>query len=145
MLFQRIQRSDPEVIYQIVYNLAASSAVITAGYPCVWSIASTVDGLAVAKPASATLSLIVGIAVQDIANSAYGKIQCYGYRASAFVTNATDQAIAAGDVLVPVNAQWYMTYSAAGDGMAGFIMSAEAVATDSAPAAANHKVFIRCL
>jgi len=145
MLFQRVQRSDPETVYQIVYNISGSSAVITAGYPCVWSIASTIDGLAVSKPASATLSLLVGIAVTDIANSAYGKVQCYGYRASAFVTNDASVAIAAGNILVPVNAQWYLTYSAAGDGMTGFIMSAEAVGTNSAPAAANHKVFIRCL
>jgi hypothetical protein len=145
MLFQRVQRSDCETVYQIVYNISGSSAVITAGYPVVWSIASTIDGLAVSKPATATLSCIVGIATTDIANSAYGKIQCYGYKASAYVTNATDQAIAAGDILIPVNAQWYLTYSSAGDGKTGFIMAAEAVATGSAPAAANKKVFIRCL
>jgi hypothetical protein len=145
MLFQRVQRSDAETVYQIVYNLSGSSAVITAGYPCVWSIATTIDGLAVTKPATATLSLLVGIAVTDIANSAYGKIQCYGYKASAYVTNATNQAIAAGDVLIPVNAQWYLNYSAAGDGMTGYIMAAEAFATNATPAAANKKVFIRCL
>jgi hypothetical protein len=145
MLFQRVQRSDPETIYQIVYNISGSSAVITAGYPCVWSIASTIDGLAVTKPASATLSLLVGIAVTDIANSAYGKIQCYGYKASAYVTNATNQAIAAGDILIPVNGQWYLTYSSAGDGETGFIMAAEAFATNATPGAVNKKVFIRCL
>jgi hypothetical protein len=145
MLFQRVQRSDAETIYQIVYNISGSSAVITAGYPCVWSIASTIDGLAVSKPASATLSCLVGIAVTDIANSAYGKIQCYGYKASALVTNDTSQAVAAGDILIPVNAAWHLARSGAGDGMTGFIMAAEAFATNTTPGAVNKKVFIRAL
>lgn len=145
MLFQRVQRSDAETVYQIVYNISGSSAVITAGYPCVWSIASTVDGLAVSKPATATLSCIVGIAVTDIANSAYGKVQCYGYKASALVTNDTSVAVAAGDILIPVNAQWYMARSGAGDGMTGLVLAAEAFATAATPAAVNQKVFIRCL
>ena len=143
MLFQRIQRSDTEAVYQVVYNLAG--AVVTAGYPVVWSIATTVDGLAVSKPATATLSLLVGIAVNNIADSAYGKIQCYGYKASAFVTDNTSQAIAAGDILIPVNAQWYLNRTGASDGKTGFIMAAEAVTTAETPAAANYKVFIRCL
>lgn len=142
MLFQLINRGDPEVVYVIVYNVAG--AQITAGYLAVWDT-STADGVRVTKPATATLSLLVGIAVENIADSAYGKLQAYGYNATTYITNDTSQAIAAGNILVPVNAQWYADYSAASDGKTGFLIAGEAFATDATPAAANMKSFIRCL
>jgi hypothetical protein len=117
---------------------------ITANYPAVWDV-GTADGVRVTQPVTATLSNLVGVATADIADSAYGKFQVYGYRASAFVTNDTSQAVAAGDILIPVNAQWYLDRSAAGTGLSGLIMAGEAFATDATPAAANQKVFIRCL
>lgn len=143
MLFQRIQREDAEKVFTIVYNVAG--ATITANYPTVWDIGASVDGLRVSKPATATLSLFVGVATADIADSAYGKVQNYGYKASAFITNDTSVAVAAGDILIPVNAQWYLARSAASDGKSGFIYAAEAFATATTPAAANKKVLIRAL
>lgn len=142
MLLQRINREDAERVFIIGYNVAA--ATITAGYPAVWDI-STADGLRVSKPATATLSLFVGVALLDIADSSYGKFQAYGYKQSALVTNDTSVAVAAGDILIPVNAQWYLGRSAASDGKSGFIYAAEAFATATTPAAANKKVFIRAL
>lgn len=124
------------------YNVAG--ATITAGYPAVFDI-STADGVRVSKPATATLSLVVGIAVESIADSAYGKFQLYGYRSQANITNDTSVAVAAGDILIPVNAQWYLARSAASDGKSGFIYAAEAFATAATPAAANKKTFLRCL
>lgn len=124
------------------YNVAG--ATITAGYPAVFDI-STADGVRVSKPATATLSLVVGIAVEGIADSAYGKFQLYGYRSQANITNDTSVAVAAGDILIPVNAQWYLARSAASDGKSGFIYAAEAFATATTPAAANKKTFLRCL
>jgi hypothetical protein len=61
------------------------------------------------------------LANKDIADSNYGIAQAYGYRQSAFVTNDTSQAIAAGDILIPVNAQNYLARSAASDGKSGFV------------------------
>lgn len=145
MLFQRIQRSDSETVFTIVYNIAGSSATITAGYACVWSIASTVDGVAVAKPASATLSCLVGIAAADIANSAYGKVQVYGYKASAWVYNNNTTAIAAGDILIPMDSAWHLGWSSVGDGKSGLVMAAESYATATTSVTAMKKVFIRCL
>ena len=142
MMFQRIQREDAEHVFSVFYNVAG--ATITANYPAVWDVSSP-DGVAVSKPATATLSLLVGIATADIADSAYGKFQLYGYRASAYMTNDTSQAIAAGNILIPVNDQWYLDYSAASDGKSGFIYAGEAFATGATPAAANKKCFIRCL
>lgn len=142
MIFQRINREDAEKVFLIAYNVAG--ATITANYPAVWDISSP-DGVRVSKPATATLSLFVGVANKDIADSAYGLFQVYGYRASAYLTNDTSQAVAAGDILIPVNAQWYLDWSAASDGKSGFIFAGEAFATAATPAAANKKVFIRAL
>jgi hypothetical protein len=142
MLFQRINRSDAETVFAIFYNVAG--ATITANYAGVWDTA-TADGVRVTKPATATLSLFVGLANKDIADSSYGLFQNYGYRASGFVTNGTSQAISAGDILIPVNAQHYLAWSAASDGKSGFVYAGESFATATTPAAATKKVFIRGL
>lgn len=142
MLFQRVNRTDAEKVFAIYQNVAG--ATITINRPAVWT-SSTPDGVRVTQPATALLSLVVGIANEDIADSAYGKFQVYGYRASALMTNDTSVAIAAGDILIPVNAQWHLARSAAGDGKTGFIYAAEAFATATTPAAATKKVFIRAL
>lgn len=122
-----------------------AGATITANYPAVWDISASVDGVRVSKPATATLSLIVGIATADIADSAYGKFQVYGYRASGYITNDTSITVAAGSILIPVNAQWYLDYTSASDGKAGFVYAAEEFAINTTPAAANKKILIRCL
>jgi hypothetical protein len=143
MLFQRISRNDAEKVFAIFYNV--SNDTIQAGYPAVWDISSSADGLRVSKPATASLSVVVGIAVEAVQSSQYGKFQCYGYKSSALVTNNTSVAVAAGDILIPVDAQWYLARSSAGDGKSGFLYAAEAFATATTPAAANKKVFIRAL
>lgn len=142
MLFQRINREDAEKVFSIFYNVAG--ATITANYPAVWDV-STADGIRVSKPATATLGLFVGLANRDVADSAYGLFQQYGYRASAFVTQGTSVAVTAGNPLKLVAAQWYLTDAAVGDGLAGFIYAAEAFATATTPAATTKKVFIRAL
>lgn len=142
LLFQRINRSDAEQVFAAVYNV--TGATVTAGYSIVLDT-STFDGIRVTKPATATLSLLVGVANKDIADSSYGIAQVYGYRQSAFVTNDTSQAIAAGDILIPVNAQHYLTRSAASDGKSGFAIAGQSFATATAPAAAQKNVFLRGL
>ena len=147
MLFQRINRSDPERIFSIFYNVAG--ATVTANYPAVWDTATS-DGVRVTKPATLNLSCLVGIATNTITDSTYGKVQCYGFRSSAFVTSDTSQAVNQGDILIPVNAQWYLARSAAADGKSGFVYAAGgsgtiAFATMTTPAASNQAVLIRCL
>jgi len=142
MLFQRVNREDAERVFIIGYNVSA--ATITAGYAAQYDT-STADGVRVTKPATATLGLFIGVANKDIADSAYGLFQAYGYRASAYITNDTSQAVAAGDILLPVNAQWYLDRSGASDGISGFVHAGQSFATATTPAAANKKVFIRAL
>jgi hypothetical protein len=143
MLFARINRDKAEKVFGIFKN--AQGSTITANYCAVWDASSTADGNRVTKPATATLSLFIGIATQSIADGDYGKFQLYGYRASAFVTNNTSQAVAAGDILIPVDAVNHLARSGASDGKSGFVFAAAAVATATTPAAAAAAVFLRAL
>lgn len=143
MLWIRINREKAETCFITCRNVAG--ATITAGYAVVLDITSSVNGNRVTKPATATLSLFMGLMSEDCVDSAYKLVQAYGYRASGFVTNDTSQAIAAGDILIPVNGQHYLARSAASDGKTGFAFAAEAFATATTPAAAQKKVFLRSL
>lgn len=145
MIFQRINRSDAEQVFIVVQNVAG--ATISAGGVVVFDSGASVDGVRVTKPATATLSLLAGVAPKAIADSAYGIVQAYGYCQSAYVSNGTAGGtdIAAGDILIPVNAQTYLARSAASDGKTGFLCALEAFATATTPAAATKKVFIRAL
>jgi hypothetical protein len=143
MLFARINRDKAEKVFGIFYN--AQGATITANYAAAWDTSASADGSRVTQPATATLSLFVGIATRDIPDASYGKFQLYGYRSSAFITNTTNTAIVAGDILIPVNAANHLARSGASDGKSGFVFAAAAVATATTPAAAASAVFLRAL
>lgn len=146
MMFQRLNAADAEKVFAIFYNV--QGATITANYVTRLDTA-TFDGVRVSQPTTATFSLLVGVANASIADSNYGLVQIYGYRGSAFITNDTSQAIAAGDILISVNAVNHLARSAAGNGTqiagSGLIIAGEAFATATTPAAAAKKVFIRCM
>jgi hypothetical protein len=143
MLFQRIGRSDPDRIFTVVQNVSA--ATVSAGAAVVWDITSSIDGVRVSTPATATLSLFVGVAAEAMLDSTYGRVQVGGLQTQAYITNDTSQAIAAGDILIPVNAVRHLARSAASDGKTGFAYAAEAFATNAVPAAAVKKILLRCL
>lgn len=146
MIFQRINGGDAEKVFAIFYNV--QGATITANYAARLDTA-TFDGVRITQPTTATFSLLVGIANTSILDSTYGLVQIYGYRGSAFITNDTSQAIAAGDILISVNAASHLARQAAGNGTqiagSGLIIAGEAFATNATPAAAAKKVFIRCM
>lgn len=143
MLLQRINRTDAEKVFQVGYNV--SGGTNSSGIAIVWDISASVDGIRNTQPVTATLSLLVGATAEQISNSSYGRIQSYGLNTQVYVTNDTSQAIAAGDILIPVNAQNYFARSAASDGKSGFCYAAAAVSTATTPAAAVTKVLLRCL
>lgn len=146
MLFPAVVGDDQaEVGYARVKNVFAGT--LNKGDSVVWDV-SAPDGVRVSKPASATLSLFVGVLIAALAQNAIGLVQSYGYNTAAFVTNDATQAVAAGDILIPVNGQTYLARSAASDGKTGFVYAAESVAaitTTTLAAAALKKVFIRAL
>lgn len=80
MLFKRISRTDAEKVYIVVKNVSGST--MTAGYAACFDISSSVDGVRVTQVTTEDLAAFAGLADADIAASAYGLLQVYGYRAS---------------------------------------------------------------
>lgn len=143
MIFSAFQREDDDAVFTVARNV--SGGAYAAGEVAVWDISASVDGVRVSVPATATLSLFRGVAGEAVADSGYGRFQVHGYNSVASVTNTTNTAIAAGNILIPVDAVKYLARSGASDGKSGFVYAAEAVATAATPAAAAHKVLIRAL
>ena len=83
MLFQRVNRTDAEKVFVIVYN--ASGGAFVAGQATEYDIGTSSDGIRVTTPSTAGLSSFAGVLPAAIANGAYGLAQVYGYTASASV------------------------------------------------------------
>ena len=96
--------------------------------------------------ASATdLQAYAGIADSDIANNAYGLVQVYGYRSSAYIYSSTGSS-AAGDNLTAVAAEWGLTPAATAGTSKAFGFLCEAVAASSSSQYhTTAKVFVRAL
>lgn len=149
MRFQRINAEDSEKVFTVIKNV--STETLSLGYSVVWDT-GTADGVRVTKPATATLSLFTGIVRGGRGNKTniqvndFGEVQVYGYCANALILNNTSAAgsAAAGNILLPTNAQWYLSGPTASDGKSGFAFSATAVATGTG-AAVTSSVFLRAL
>ena len=148
MLFKRISRTQPEVVYVVAKNV--SGGTLTAGYSCVWDTGASADGVRVTQVTTNTAPAYAGVADADIANNAYGLIQVYGFRSSALITYSS-VSIVAGDALGPYSGNWGLARQAAGTVLVSqtgqtFAFACEAVASSSAVAiTTTAKVFIRAL
>lgn len=85
MIFQRVNRTDPEKIFVIAKNVYTTAAV-TVGQAVQWDLAS-LDGLSVTRPTAratnAGMALAGVVASASIAASGgYGLIQVYGYHSA---------------------------------------------------------------
>ena len=147
MLFKRISRSSAETVFIVAKNVSGST--ITAGYSCAFDVGASVDGVRVTQCTSTELSAYAGVADNDIANSAYGLIQVYGYRSAVYVKRSDNSAtIATGSGLLPVDAVWSLTHQATSGTAKSFAFLCEAIAdssTTSSAYSANFKGFIRAL
>ena len=148
MLFQRVNRTDAEKVFVVVYN--ASGGAFTTGQAMCWDCGTSADGIRVTTPATATLSAFAGLASAGIANGAYGLAQVYGYTASASVKPDVTTALVAGNIFLPVNASADLSCDAAAgvdasDGKTGFIIAMQTNTTMTTPVASSHKCFIRAL
>lgn len=106
MLFKRVSRAQAETVFMVVKNVAGST--LTAGYACVFDVSASVDGVRVTQASTTDVQSFAGVADSSIADGAYGLIQVYGYRASAYIYSSTGSS-AAGDILQPVGASWGLT------------------------------------
>jgi len=103
MLFQRVNRSDPEKVFIVAYNDYATAS-LTNGQAVIWDYAGSANGVGVTQPASGIGRnghfglAFAGIAAETIASGSYGLIQVYGYHSATRVHTATggNPEIAAG-------------------------------------------------
>lgn len=100
MQFQQLNRTDAENVYRIVKN--AQGATITTGLP-VSLVHTSTDGVkAVIADAAADSTGFVGVAVQDIANNDFGRVQVSGFVNSILISHVGSSiTVNAGDPLVP--------------------------------------------
>lgn len=121
MLFQRINRTDPEKVFVTVYN-SYSTAALSNGQAVIWDFATDADGVGVTRPTARATNAGVaaaGIVAEAIASGAYGLCQVYGYHSAARMRTVTGgtPAIVPGRPLV-IN-------------VAGSVFCAESVSTAS--------------
>jgi len=144
MMFQRINRDDPERMTMSVYN--AASSAIPAGGSVIWDpIAGTTDGVRVTTPSTGFLGMVAGIAPRAIPQGSYGVIQVYGFLATAMVTSEAAQAASIGDPLVPVNGQFHLIRAGAPTSSPPIGMILMEAIPAGGPTVALRKVFIRLL
>lgn len=96
MLFQRVNRTNPEKIFIVVYN-SYSTAALSNGQPVAWDYATDADGVSVTKPparATSAGAAMAGVAAEAIAVGDYGLIQVYGYHSATRVRQDTSSAAA---------------------------------------------------
>ena len=145
MLFKRVSRASAEQVFIVVQNV--SGGTLTAGYSCCFELGS-VDGVRVTQPATAFLQAFAGVADADIADNAYGLIQVYGYRSSAYISRSTEKATAAGVELELLTANWGLSPvgGAISSGQTkAFAFLCEAVTSSASASYTTAKVFIRAL
>ena len=92
MLFQRINRANPEKIFVVAKN-SYSTASLTNGQPVIWDWTTDIDGVGVTL-ATATENVsqgtdVAGIAAETITAGEYGLIQVYGYHSAVRVRTLT--------------------------------------------------------
>jgi hypothetical protein len=101
MQIPRLNYDKPENIDIVVTN--ASGATITLGHAVSYTTtANSADGVQVVSPATSNLRSFAGIALENIPNTAVGKVRVYGYVASIHVyATGTSGTTALGEALGP--------------------------------------------
>lgn len=101
MQFATVNRENPERMYRSIKNV--EGATITTGLPVALALGTSNDGVnATIANAAADYPGFVGIALTDIPNNEYGRIQGMGFVNSVLISNVgTSITINAGDPLVP--------------------------------------------
>jgi len=150
LIFQRLNRTDPERVFVIVQN--NEGAQINKDQSVQWELASaSIDGVKVRDLDTGNLYAFAGVADANIATSAYGLIQVYGYRSTSilFQTSISQDT---GLALIPVVAVDYLqsvaTVLTSTDNFTRTPIVAvlgESIASAAASATVSRKIFIRAL
>lgn len=106
MQFRKLNRDGAENVYRTILNV--EGATITTGLP-VSLVNTSTDGVSgVIANAAADYPGFTGVAVSDIANNDFGRVQISGFVASVLLSNVGSSiTINAGDALFPSPAGFF--------------------------------------
>jgi hypothetical protein len=151
MLFQRINKTDPEKVFIIGYNSSADEW--SNGYVVRWDYTTDADGVGMEKPAARGAcgvgqASIAGVVAETIAASAYGLVQVWGYHSAVRVKSSTTAtgAVAKGSGLAGCVTAYYALSNTPDTGthanvcIKGIALTGQALYTTTAT-----KCFIMCL
>lgn len=143
MQFAQILRSDPEKVFAQVRNITGTT--VSAGIPVEWDVVTATDGNAVTAAKSGSLAgLFAGVTDASMADSAYGLIQVYGFRTSAYVS-AASAGTNPGSFLVPAGGIFVDSTLSAATTSGHIFVSLMETSTASAAAGTNKNIFIRAM
>lgn len=152
MIFQRLNRTDPERVFIVVQ----ANEALAIDDVCQWELNSaSIDGVKVRQPDTGNLWAYVGLADAAIASGSYGLVQVYGYRSTSRVFQ-TDTSQSTGVALVPTAGQVYLASVATTVQVSSTIATTvtlqpimavlgESISNSAGSATITAKVFIRAL
>jgi len=139
MIFQRLNRTDPERIFMVM----RSNEALSIDDACILETNSdSIDGVRVRQPDTGLLHAFVGIADAAIASGSYGLIQVYGYRSTSRVFQ-TNTSIDTGVVITPVAGAAYVQSFASSNVPYGVLL--ETIVSSSVSNTVSRKIFIRAM
>jgi len=102
MIFKHSNRTGTEPVFITCRNI--TGATVSAGAPVEWDVVTATDGNAVTQSKSGSLAgLFAGINHSSLADSAYGLVQVYGFRTSAYCSGSTAAQAVPGAFLIPTS------------------------------------------
>lgn len=142
MEFKQTNRTGSEAVFIVCRNI--TGATVSAGAPVEWDVVTSTDGNAVTQAKSGSRAgLFAGVNDASLADSAYGKIQVYGFRTSAYCSGSTAAQAEPGSFLIPVSGYFDNgTMSAATTSGHVFVSLLE---TAAVTALTQYSVFIRAM
>jgi hypothetical protein len=90
MLFQRVNRSDPEKVFVVAKN--SYTVALSNGQAVMWDFVTDCDGVSVERPTARATNAgfaAAGVVAETIGVGSYGLIQVYGYHSSAITRSKT--------------------------------------------------------
>jgi hypothetical protein len=143
VIFQRINRTDPEKVFIVVKN-SWSSASLTNGQVVAWDYTTDADGVGVTKPGTAGAGFCVaGVAAETIAHNSYGLVQVYGYHSAGRVDGSS--GLGAGSALGVFSASFALIHFDTGSDQVLKFPCAFCMEAYSTGASAAKKIFIKAL
>lgn len=102
MQIQLSNRSDAEKVFISILNTDGSGSITTGMGACLVQAGASIDGISSVRMTAATYKGFCGVAVEDIAINAYGRIQAYGLCNSVWISNeGSSITVTRGDTLKP--------------------------------------------